>query len=161
MKVRVLVLSRILSSEYCRGLGWTFKVIPTTLQSAQLQNQVLPLRTWDRVHSSVKAGESDMRFRKRLVSWVCTSFTAQVAADIHCFPHSTTSMPFLGFWQIGSALPGLLSDLNFSVFSPHYFSKMGLCHLLSSPAGCSLGLTLCLHKAQDNIGCCGTKHKKE
>lgn len=126
----------------------------------------LPVRLQDRVQPSVKAGESDMRFRKRSVLWFCTSFIAQIIAYIHCFPHWTTSIPFLGLLRIDSADSRLCQDFfQIIIFlctdSPHSFSEIRLCHLLSAPSGSPSGLTLCLCRAQNSIGCCGTKYNED
>lgn len=126
----------------------------------------LPVGIRDRVQPSVKAGESDVRFRERSVLWFCTSFIAQIIACIHCFPHWATSIPFLGLLQIDSADSWLCQDLfQILIFlctnSPRSSSKMGLYHLLSARAGSSPGLTLCLHRAQNSIGCRGARQKEE
>lgn len=75
------------------------------------KSRFLPVGIRDRVQPSVKAGESDMRFRKRSVLWFCTPFIAQIIAYIHCFPHWATSIPFLAeTLQIDSADSWLCQD---------------------------------------------------
>ena len=108
------------------------------------KSRFLPVGIRDSVQPSVKAGESNMKFRKRSVLWFCTSFIAQTIAYIHCFPHWTTSIPFPGLLQIDSADSWLCQDFfQILIFlctdSPCSFSKMGLCRLLSAPAGSSSG----------------------
>lgn len=125
-----------------------------------------PVSIQGRVQSSVKAGESDIRFRKKSGLWFCTSFITQIIAYMHCFSHWTTAIPFLGPLQIDSA-DLQLSQNFFQVLIflctdfPHTFSKVGLCHLLSALAGSSSVFTLCLCRAQNSINRCGTKYKEE
>lgn len=143
--------------------GTNIQNTPHDLEICRCTN---PVSIQDRVQSSVKAEESDVRFRKKSGLWFYTSFVTQIIAYMHCFSHWTTAIPFLGLLLFDSAdlqlcqnffqtLIFLCSDF------PHTFSKVGLCHLLSALAGSSSVFTLCLCRAQNSINCSGTKYKEE
>lgn len=118
-------LSRFLSSKYGRRLGRMFGIFSTTLKSADVTN---PVSIQDRVQSSVKAEELDMRFRKKSGLWFYTSFITQIIAYMHCFSHWTTAIPFLGLLQIDSADLQLCQNFYLMLIFlvpdfPHTFSK--------------------------------------
>jgi len=87
-------LSRIPLSRCWRRLDRTVRAIPVNLKL--VQSRVLPARMWDGVQHAVQVTESDMRFSKGSLLWLCTSFIAQIIAYRHQFPRWTTSMAFLG-----------------------------------------------------------------